>query len=107
MNKTRKHYKSNSVTKLVEACLDCILHCEVCATTEAKECANICRDCADICNLCLRFEARESEFKSLIYKACATISNKCAEICSKYDTEHCIECAKCCKLCAKLCMQNL
>ena len=55
----------------IDACLACVISCEMsitdCIASGNRECILLCRDCADICALCARFDARKSRFSHDIH----------------------------------------
>jgi|AntRauTorcE11898_2_1112593.scaffolds.fasta_scaffold49227_2 hypothetical protein len=101
--------------EFIEALTNCIESCEYCATAcmteenarQMASCIKTDRDCADICSQAIQFLSRGSEFSIAVIKICKKICAKCAEECEKHDHTHCVECAKACRHCEKLCQSYL
>jgi hypothetical protein len=99
-----------SLEECIEACLNSLHACEICATKciemgdkSHADCIKNCRDCADICNLCLKWLSRQSAFAEDLCKLCAKICEACANECDKHDHEHCRRCAEACRRCVEAC----
>ena len=102
----------NNLKSCIDACLECLITCEMCI----KDCINegnqqcfvLCRDCADISTLCARLEARGSVYGLELHVLCAKVCKACAEECLKHAAHsHCCkECAEACKKCAEICAEH-
>lgn len=95
----------------IDACLECAVQCENCATACLQEedlkmmhaCILLDRDCADICFLTAQLLARSSRHGEHLMKECAEVCEACAEECAKHEMDHCQVCAEACRKCAELC----
>ena len=96
----------------IQACHDCAVECEHCATACLEEqdvkmmarCIALDRECARICYTASASMASNSEFAHEICKVCADICRACGEECRQHESmEHCRRCAEACDRCAKEC----
>lgn len=99
---------------LVQTLVDCAMACEHCAASCLQEpdmkkmahCIGLDRDCADICTLAARLIRRNSPIATQYLLLCEEMCRLCAAECSKYDHNHCQQCAKACLDCAEACHEN-
>lgn len=99
---------------LVQALLDCAMHCEYCAYACLQEpdmkkmsnCIALDRDCADICFLGAKLIRRNSAIAMQYLLLCEEICRMCAAECGRYDHDHCQQCTSACLACADACHEN-
>jgi hypothetical protein len=102
---------NNDYSACIQACLDCAMACERCATgcllekdvTMMAKCILHDRDCADVCRLAAVLMARDATHAPQFCKLCAEFCDACAAECAKHEHEHCKACAAACKSCAEAC----
>lgn len=97
----------------IEACIQCALACNNCASSCLEEddvqhladCIRIDQQCADICYITSQFMASGSDFLSKLCALCADVCDACAAECEKHDHDHCRDCAEACRKAAMACRE--
>lgn len=97
----------------VEASLECLVACEVCASAcleeenvrELARCIRLDRDCAEACALAARVMSRGGEQVAEVCRMCARLCDACADECDRHAEhhDHCRLCAEACRRCADEC----
>jgi len=95
----------------IEACNDCAVECEHCASACLGEedvasmarCIRLDLDCAMFCRNAAQLMSRGSEFAVQFCELCADACDACAAECEKHPMDHCKACAKACRRCAAEC----
>ncbi len=111
-----KHHAA--LLKCAQACANCQLACDECATHCAKELAAgnkehlatlmSCQDCATVCSAAAQIVARGGPFSALICEPCAKACADCAVQCEKFPgDQHMKQCAEECRKCEKACREML
>ena len=101
----------NKYQRYIEACMDCAIACNHCASSclnedEINSLANCIRldlECASVCITTAKLMSSDSEFSTHISRLCADICEACATECEKHEMEHCKKCAMACRYCAEQC----
>jgi hypothetical protein len=91
--------------KSIDACEDCVVECESCATaclnesdvTMMAQCILLDRDCADVCRLAVTLMSRDSRFARDFSVLCAVVCDACANECERHSAEHCRRCTAACR----------
>jgi hypothetical protein len=95
----------------IEACNDCAMECEHCASACLAEqdiaslahCIRLDLDCATFCRTAAELMSRGSQFASQFCELCAQVCDACATECEKHPMDHCRACAEACRRCAAEC----
>ena len=96
----------------IDACNECALECEHCATACLNEqdvkvlarCIALDLECAEICRTATILMSRGSERAAEFCLLCADACEECAQECERHQhMEHCRRCAEACRRCAAEC----
>lgn len=110
-NLNEKTMSHERFQQCIDACLECAVECEHCATACLSEqdvkmmarCIMLDRECAAICFTSAKIMGMGGEHASEVCRVCADICDACGEECAKHEADHCQQCAKVCRNCAEEC----
>jgi hypothetical protein len=101
-----------SMRSCIEACNDCALECEHCASACLGEqdvkmlvrCISLDLDCAELCRTATILMARGNESAAEFCRLCAEVCDECAQECERHQhMDPCRRCAEACRRCAEEC----
>ncbi len=100
----------------IEACLDCAIACEKCASLCLEEaevkmmvkCVLLDRECAAVCFATAKVLAVGADHNQILLRSCEELCIACGKECAKHaNMMHCKECAEACRRCADLCRKMI